>query len=126
MHNLYDIDQCRAMQRKIKSITITVPRKNTHYPKVEEIRQLLYDCMLLNKYLFDPSYDYQFQAYSHAVNVYYKSTTKKRLDHLLRYIIQTLYNQIEELIDVEYQTRDGRLILKNDQWIEAKGGQLND
>ena len=116
--NLYDIKQCRDAISVIGAINTTVRIKSQHSLVVWEIRSALEKLEPINKYLFDPEYNEGFHAYNQAVTVYYNSTTKSRLDSLLKLVLRKNIRTLKECIELEEETLDGRLV-ENPAWTEG-------
>lgn len=121
MYNLYSLEVLRTAQQEVTSFGVTVKRKSDHYPKVEELRNLLTTIYTkTGNSLLNPDYCWWFQLYSEAVNTWYEKRTKADLDHILKQAIRRTLQELHLCEDAEYQTRDGRLVphpTKAGQWV---------
>ena len=105
--NIYDIAVLKQAARNVEAIDTSVSSKAMHMAKVEEVRELIEGLKPINSILFTPDYYSPFSDYAEAVN---EGKKKSKLDELLILAISKTIKTLRELTDIEYQTRDGRLI----------------
>lgn len=94
---MYNINELKQAKEKINNVNITVTRKSGHKVKLEEIRQLLYDLMSINRFLFNPDSFHSFITYKRAINC---NDTKKELDHRLNYTMYCIKDEISKIYNV--------------------------
>ena len=84
---------------KVKNFNITVTTKAGHKSKLYELKQLYIDLMIINPYLFDPEYSYEWRQYKLNLET---GRTKKDLDNNLRYCIITINKELQAILNDVY------------------------
>lgn len=84
---------------KVKNFNITVTTKAGHKSKLYELKQLYIDLMIINPYLFDPEYNYEWKKYKLNLET---GRTKKELDNNLKYCLLTINKQLHAILEDVY------------------------
>ncbi len=88
----YSMSKLRAAADMIKSVNLTVKRKNEHFAKYTELTKVFqYAADNLNRWLFDP--EIELKEYRNA-SFNYKAYKKEELDKMLRREYRHFCNQI--------------------------------
>ena len=93
---MYNRNEVIQALHKVNDINITVTTKAGHKTKLEEMRQLYYDLMSINKYLFDPQYCNGFCWYKQSIQC---GDMKKILDNRLNYCIVELKGKLCKILE---------------------------
>lgn len=96
---MYDYKQVREAIQAVKDYNITTTKKNQHQAQLYEVKNLYYDLMEINRYLFDPEMEYNWRNYKTGVEL---NKTKKELDKLLQLCILYLGNQLTYILRMQY------------------------
>lgn len=94
---MYNKNQVKQAITEVKNINRTVTKKAFHYSKLEEVRKTLYNCMEINKYLFDPEFHYGFCEYRKSVMC---GDTKKIMDNRLNYCLVTILSELNKILAI--------------------------
>ena len=111
-YNIYDIDALIMAIKRVRAFPVSVSRKADHRVKIDQVRSLLdelgqdFNLILASEHFHSSAWI----AYSNAVGACYNRTTKICIDQLLWLAVESIAKELDELVNVEYQTRDGRLI----------------
>jgi hypothetical protein len=106
-YNIYDIEACRAAVARIQAIDTTVTAKAKHGLKTCELRKAVESLQSINYHFFNPDVYQPFYRYYDA---WQRQEKKTRLDDFLCFAIRDIVKDLNELIELEHMTHDGRLV----------------
>jgi hypothetical protein len=83
----------------VNEFPMTVIKKAGHYSKLYDLKELYYKLMPINRWLFEPEGDYDWDRYKKNINL---SKTKKELDQNLKLCIYRLNRQLNDIKEMAY------------------------
>ena len=93
----YSRQQVLNAIKEVKKFPITVTRQNHHRTIVWKVKDLYWEMMEINRYLFNPENEYNFKNYNLTVEDY-KNNTKKEMDKKLRLCRMYLLKQLASML----------------------------